>query len=58
MKALELDMAMGGSTNTILHTLALAYSAGVPYNLARLNEISASTPNICKVSPSRPPLFA
>jgi dihydroxy-acid dehydratase len=52
--AFVLDMAMGGSTNTILHTLALAYSAGVPYNLARLNEISAHTPNICKVSPSRP----
>jgi dihydroxy-acid dehydratase len=47
-------MAMGGSTNTILHTLALAYSAGIPFNLARLNEISARTPNICKVSPSRP----
>jgi dihydroxy-acid dehydratase len=52
--AFVLDMAMGGSTNTILHTLALAYSAEVPFNLARLNEISAKTPNICKVSPSRP----
>ncbi len=49
-----LDMAMGGSTNTILHTLALAHSAGIPFNLERLNEISAGTPNICKVSPSRP----
>jgi len=52
--AFVLDMAMGGSTNTILHTLALAYSADIPFNLARLNEISAGTPNICKVSPSRP----
>ncbi len=52
--AFVLDMAMGGSTNTILHTLALAYSADIPFNLARLNEISAKTPNICKVSPSRP----
>jgi dihydroxy-acid dehydratase len=52
--AFVLDMAMGGSTNTILHTLALAYSAGIPFKLARLNEISAKTPNICKVSPSRP----
>jgi dihydroxy-acid dehydratase len=52
--AFVLDMAMGGSTNTILHTLALAYSAEIPFNLARLNEISAGTPNICKVSPSRP----
>jgi dihydroxy-acid dehydratase len=52
--AFVLDMAMGGSTNTILHTLALAHSAGIPFNLARLNQISAATPNICKVSPSRP----
>jgi len=52
--AFVLDMAMGGSTNTILHTLALAYSAGIPFDLKRLNEISARTPNICKVSPSRP----
>jgi dihydroxy-acid dehydratase len=54
VNAFVLDMAMGGSTNTILHTLALAYSADIPFNLARLNEISAKTPNICKVSPSRP----
>jgi dihydroxy-acid dehydratase len=47
------DMAMGGSTNTALHVLALAHSAGVPYDLKRVNEISAQTPNICKISPSR-----
>ncbi len=52
--AFVLDMAMGGSTNTVLHTLALAHSAGIPFDLARLNEISDKTPNICKVSPSRP----
>jgi dihydroxy-acid dehydratase len=52
--AFVLDMAMGGSTNTVLHTLALAHSAGVPYDLDRLNELSRVTPNICKVSPSRP----
>jgi dihydroxy-acid dehydratase len=52
--AFVLDMAMGGSTNTVLHTLALAHSAGIPFNLERLNEISDKTPNICKVSPSRP----
>jgi dihydroxy-acid dehydratase len=52
--AFVLDMAMGGSTNTILHTLALAHSAGIPFDLAQLNAISARTPNICKVSPSRP----
>jgi len=51
--AFVLDMAMGGSTNTVLHGLALAHSAGIPYDLNRLNEISARTPNICKVSPSR-----
>jgi dihydroxy-acid dehydratase len=48
------DMAMGGSTNTVLHALALANSAEIPYDLERLNEISRVTPNICKVSPSRP----
>jgi dihydroxy-acid dehydratase len=52
--AFVLDMAMGGSTNTILHTLALAHSAQIPFPLTRLNEISATTPNVCKVSPSRP----
>ena len=52
--AFVLDMAMGGSTNTVLHTLALAHSAGISFDLTRLNEISATTPNICKVSPSRP----
>jgi len=54
VNAFVLDMAMGGSTNTVLHALALAHSAGVPFDLERLNEISAATPNICKVSPSRP----
>ena len=48
------DLAMGGSTNTILHTLALAAEAGIPYDLKRLNRLSAATPCICKVSPSRP----
>jgi dihydroxy-acid dehydratase len=49
-----LDLAMGGSTNTILHTLALAHEAGVKYDLQRLNELAKITPNVCKVSPSRP----
>ena len=52
--AFALDMAMGGSTNTVLHTLALAREAGVDYPLARLNEVSARTPCLCKVSPSKP----
>ncbi len=50
--AFALDMAMGGSTNTVLHTLALAREAGVDYPIARLNEVAERTPNICKVSPS------
>ncbi|MCP4644465.1 MAG: dihydroxy-acid dehydratase [bacterium] len=50
--ALALDMAMGGSTNTVLHTLAVANEAGIEYPLERINEVSAKVPNICKVSPS------
>ncbi|MBN2841466.1 MAG: dihydroxy-acid dehydratase, partial [Sedimentisphaerales bacterium] len=50
--ALVLDMAMGGSTNTVLHTLAVAYEAGIKYNLDNINALSAKCPNICKVSPS------
>ena len=50
--ALVLDMAMGGSTNTVLHSLAVANEAGVNYDLERINAISAKCPNICKVSPS------
>ena len=50
--ALALDMAMGGSTNTVLHTLAVANEAGIKYDLDRINAISAKCPNICKVSPS------
>ncbi|HOD50134.1 MAG TPA: dihydroxy-acid dehydratase [Candidatus Hydrogenedentes bacterium] len=50
--AFALDMAMGGSTNTVLHTLAIASEGGIEYPLQRLNEVSARVPNICKVSPS------
>jgi dihydroxy-acid dehydratase len=50
--AFALDMAMGGSTNTVLHALAIAHEAGVKYDLNRINEISKKCPNICKVSPS------
>ncbi|MFH1716872.1 MAG: dihydroxy-acid dehydratase [Planctomycetota bacterium] len=50
--ALVLDMAMGGSTNTVLHTLAVANEAGIKYDLDRINAISGKCPNICKVSPS------
>ncbi|MBT7191486.1 MAG: dihydroxy-acid dehydratase [Anaerolineae bacterium] len=50
--AFALDMAMGGSTNTVLHTLALANEAEVDYTMARINEIAEKVPHICKVSPS------
>jgi dihydroxy-acid dehydratase len=50
--AFILDMAMGGSTNTVLHALAIASEAGISYDLDRINSISERCPNICKVSPS------
>jgi len=50
--AFALDMAMGGSTNTVLHGLAIAREAGVQYDLERIQNISSKCPNICKVSPS------
>lgn len=50
--ALVLDMAMGGSTNTILHTLAVVHEAGIELELNKLNEISEKVPYICKVSPA------
>jgi len=50
--ALMLDVAMGGSTNTILHTLAIAREAGIPYDIARIDGISRRIPCLCKVSPS------
>ncbi|MEN6383869.1 MAG: dihydroxy-acid dehydratase [Phycisphaerales bacterium] len=50
--AFVLDMAMGGSTNTVLHSLAIANEAEIKYDLQRINKISEKCPNICKVSPS------
>jgi len=52
--AFVLDMAMGGSTNTVLHALAIAREAGVEYDIARIDELSRRVPCICKVSPSSP----
>lgn len=52
--AFALDMAMGGSTNTVLHTLAIAHEANIDFDLAELNEISKNTPYLCKVSPATP----
>ncbi len=50
--AFALDMAMGGSSNTVLHALAVAYEAGCPFDLGSLNEIAARVPHICKVAPA------
>jgi dihydroxy-acid dehydratase len=50
--ALALDVAMGGSTNTILHTLAIAREGGIEYDIARIDAISRRVPCLCKVSPS------
>ena len=52
--AFALDMAMGGSTNTVLHTLAIAHEANIDFDLVELNEISKNTPYVCKVSPATP----
>lgn len=50
--AFALDMAMGGSTNTVLHSLAIALEAGFEFDLSELNEIGKKVPYICKVSPA------
>ena len=52
--ALTCDMALGCSTNTVLHLLAIAYEAGVPVDLKLFNEISAHTPNLCHLAPAGP----
>jgi dihydroxy-acid dehydratase len=50
--AIALDVAMGGSTNTVLHVLALAREAGLDYSLARFNDVTARVPHLAKVSPA------
>jgi dihydroxy-acid dehydratase len=50
--SIALDVAMGGSTNTVLHTLAIAREAGIPYDIGRIDAISRRVPCLCKVSPS------
>jgi len=52
LNAFALDFAMGGSTNTILHTLAIANEAELDFDFSELNGLSAKTPYICKVSPA------
>lgn len=50
--AFALDMAMGGSTNTVLHTLAIANEAEIDYNLEEVNEIAKRVPYLSKIAPS------
>ena len=53
--AFTVDMALGGSTNTILHLPAIAHEAGVDFDLKKINGISEKTPNLCKLSPAKLP---
>jgi len=50
--AMTLDIAMGGSTNTVLHLLAIAHEAGVRFTMEDIDRLSRKVPNICKVAPS------
>lgn len=50
--AFALDMALGGSTNTVLHTLAIANEAGIDYPLERINEVAARVPHLAKLAPA------
>jgi dihydroxy-acid dehydratase len=52
LNAMSLDIAMGGSTNTVLHLLAIAHEAGVDFTMKDIDELSKKIPNICKVAPS------
>jgi dihydroxy-acid dehydratase len=52
MNAMALDVAMGGSTNTVLHILAIAHEAGVDFTMADIDEISRKVPCLCKVAPN------
>jgi len=52
MNALRLDMAIGCSTNTILHLLAIAHEAGVRLDLKAINQLSDTTPHLCKIEPA------
>ncbi len=54
MNALTVDMALGCSTNSMLHLPAIAHEAGVDLNLDKANEISAKTPNLCHLAPAGP----
>lgn len=52
--AFSLDVALGGSTNSVLHVMAVAHEAGADFPLEQINRISDCTPNLCKLRPSGP----
>jgi len=52
--AMSLDIAMGGSTNTILHLLAVAHEGGIDFTMADIDRLSREVPHLCKVAPSTP----
>jgi dihydroxy-acid dehydratase len=52
LNAMTVDIAMGGSTNTVLHLLAIAHEAGVDFTLDDCDRLSRMTPNLCKIAPS------
>lgn len=54
MNAMSLDIAMGGSTNTVLHLLAVAHAAGVDFTMNDIDALSRKIPVLCKVAPSSP----
>lgn len=51
--AMTVDIAMGGSTNTVLHLLAAAHEGGVPFTMADIDRLSRRVPHLCKVAPSK-----
>lgn len=54
LNALTMDMALGCSTNSMLHLPAIAHEAGVELNMEIANELSAKTPNLCHLAPAGP----
>jgi len=54
LNSMSVDIAMGGSSNTVLHLLAIAQAAGVDFTMKDIDALSRKIPNICKVAPSSP----
>jgi dihydroxy-acid dehydratase len=52
MNSMRLDIAMGGSTNTVLHLLAIAHEGGIDFSMEDIDNLSKNTPVLCKVAPS------